>query len=350
MSSYNIVSLHNIYLEKIQTKERLQAQLLAIPKDQPLLLQPIQTKLRQYEDVQESMDEYHLNNVRLILLLNGDENVPDDIYNDYVKRYFPTETKQVATEENQKNKKLQCHSCGGFIFVLNTQNDENVCQQCGITEVAHQKVCSYERALELRLGGKKAGYSKSKSLGEYLDYIQLRKRQGIPMVDENKIIELLQGFEKHRIDVKLIHSCMRMLKLSKYYGDKYFLFEKLTGRKITLSPGTERQLYAHFFLEQRAFTQLQREGRIKRWNIFVYRYSVCKIAQLIVFKLSNPEYHDKVDEECTRDLKEVVKLELENLLDIIPQPLVESVETLELYDTYWHMICTINGWKYLSSR
>ena len=159
--SYNIESLHNIQVDKILTKKRLHHQLTAATDDSLIL--KITNKLKQYEEVTETMEEYHLNNLELIMLLDNKEtNVPDEMYNDYVKRYFVKENKPVETDGDRESSDTRCESCGGNVFILITKSDDKVCQQCGATEVAHQKVCSYERSLELRLSGKKVGYSKSK--------------------------------------------------------------------------------------------------------------------------------------------------------------------------------------------
>jgi hypothetical protein len=358
--SYNLRSLHQLYLHKIQTKKELKDKLKELNEkglnesnEKMQLEQKLET---QYKNVVETADEYNLQNIDLIsILYDKDPNfhVDKEIYNDYVKRYFNHEVNLL-----KYNNQLQssCEVCEMNNWIEDTKTDNFICLQCGMAKPANRVVVSYEKGLELKIQQKKNSYSKSKSLTEFLDYLQLKKTISTTTEEEKKIKSKLSHIPKEKIYVKLVQSAMQKLALNHLYNDKYYMFYRITGKKIHLSPGTERQIQFHFFLEQKAFEILKKKH--ERMNIFLYKYSVKKIIELILFKLQNPGYKPLVSpkinienqySEEVNNLSEVVEQELVNMINIIPQPIIMSFDNLWKYDLFWRTVCQYLGWRFISS-
>lgn len=358
--SYNLQSLHLLYLDKIKKKNQLQKLLINNKNDknqthqQKDELNDAKDKLQtQYKNVMDCVDQYTLDNLNLISILydQPDKPITDEIYNNYVKKYFNYEVKLLSNSHVNPDSCINCNATNTLIE--NIKGDQFICIDCGSSTTAHRVVTSYEQTLEIKSTTKKNGYSKCKSLHEYLDYIQLRKPETVTKEEEKQIVDKLKHIDISRITINLIQSAMQLLKFNYLYNDKYFIYFVLTKKKITLSPGTEKQIHFHFFLVLQAFDVFKNDH--DRMNIFLYKYSVKKIAEILLFKLKNPNYKPVKKPEIemnfpnTDDLSEVVEKELTDMINIIPHPIIKSFDNLFKYDCFFKKICSYLGWKFISS-
>lgn len=352
--SYNLEALHNLYVHKITVKNNLQAQRKKLTKQKKCtksesndLVNCISKLNNEYSSILDSVDEYMLDNIEIISIIGTNEEISKELYNNYVKKYFST-VAQLHIQES-----TNCPICGIYNWVEIKKSDTTVCVDCGFVKSAHAQVVSYEKSLELKMRGKKGGYSKSKSLCEFLDYVQLRKKVLITNGEENNILIKLKDIKPEKLNINLVQTAMQILGYSHLYNDKYYIYYLITGDKVELSKGTRIQIERHFFQMQKAFELLRKKhGRI---NIFIYKYSTKKIAELILFKLKNPKYMPltkpliDVSYPDVNDLSEVKESELVKLLKIIPHPIVQSFENLYKYDAFWEQVCFYLGWKFESS-
>ena len=358
--SYNLQSLHSLYIIKIKTKKELQNKVDNLNKkelnvqEQNELDQALIKLQTQYKNVLSSIEEYTLQNLNLISLIYEENfNCTNEIYNDYVKKYFNDDVNTLKEKNEIKTQFSNCPDCGINNWVENTKSDDYICLNCGFAKSANRVVVTYEKGLELKSRGKKNGYSKSKSLQEFLDYLQLKKAIGLSKDEEKKITDKLIHIKKERITVNLIQSAMQKLKLNKQYNDKYYMYHMITGKKISLSNETEKKIQFFFHYEQKAFELLK--GSHHRINIFLYKYSVKKIIELMLFNMSNPEYKPVTEATIDMsypnisDLSNVNENELYDMVKIIPVPIIMSFENLAKYDKFWCRVCLVLGWKFISS-
>lgn len=360
----NFQSLHNIYMSQLNEKNQIIndlkkfQQVKNISNAEKNRIESLQNLLKtKYNHLNEN--EYILSVLPLIEKVEKNISPSPAEYKTYCQRFFP-ENKELSLETLKNETKIKdekhCPICTHNNFRTDRKSDTFICKNCGHCITANNSLPSWERTFELKMP-KKTGYSKAKSLIECLDYLLLRKKITIEKTDIEKLKDKMKHISKDLLDVKTIHLAMRHLNLSKHYNDKYYIYFLLTGRKTILSEKTEQCILQHFFLEQTAFAYLKEKKQLQRVNIFVYRYSIYKLAEIILFKIKNPKISDflslsaneKINKSNIIDLKEVNKNELEELIDIIPKPIVESDQNLQIYDASWKIICEFNGWQFIPS-
>ena len=138
----------------------------------------------------------------------------------------------------------------------------------------------------------------------------------------------------------------------------YLLFHQLTGKKVIIDKNTEKIVHYLFFLVKNAFSELQDEDVIERTNIFIYKYSIFKLLEIIIYlvnavlkneisiflvKDEEEEEENKYNIFCnilTREkLRNVNTKQLKVAISMIPYPVIESQENLIKYDVDWKNIC-----------
>ena len=128
----------------------------------------------------------------------------------------------------------------------------------------------------------------------------------------NKVKERLTRMKKENITVDIITKVLKELKLNKKYKYAYYIYAEITGIYPTVSTETEQEIYKYFSKIQDSFNRLKEQKIVKRNNIWVYRYCVYKICEIIGEK---------------------------ELIKYIPKPLVNSSKNLHEYDNGWKLIC-----------
>lgn len=362
--SLNFRSLHNLYLSRIQERQEIHNDILRlqeiteITKKQSLELKKLQASLKEEKFNLVDKNDYMLDVFPLIEKVEEGSDINDHEYREFCQKYFPEDIRELTGKRKKTEPTMQrCCYCSSILSTTDTKADTTICQNCGTCTAANQQIPSWEKIISIR--PRKSKYAKAKSLMEYLDYMQLRKKQKI---EESAIQELkkkMRHIPPNNLDVKTVKTAMQQLGLSKFYTDKFYVFYLITGKKVCLSKETEEQIHSLFYLEQFAFNYLQQSQIIDRKNIFLYGFSVFKLVELILFKLKNPEVaayllttaHPNAPKQSAKagDVSEVVKEELEFLLAIIPVPVVEADHNLEKYDVKWKCICGFLGWKFIPS-
>lgn len=364
--SLNFQSLHNIYFSRIQEKQQINADILrleemsSLTKKETLDLKKLKDLLQEkkFANLVENT-EYMLDALPLIQK-SEEEGINEYEYASFCRKYFAEDIHELTGKriDTHKEPLIQtCSYCSSRISFTDTKEDEIICQNCGTCIAANQQIPSWETIINIR--PRKSKYAKAKSLMEYLDYIQLRKK---PKIEESAIINLkkkMAHIPVNKLDVKTVKTAMQQLGLSKFYTDKFYVFYLITGKRVNLSKETEDQIHSLFYLEQFAFGYLQHKKVIDRKNIFLYGFSVYKLTELILFKLKNPdivEYllttaHANAPKQSIQagDVSKTVESELKFLLAIIPVPVVEADHNLEKYDIKWKCICEFLGWKFIPS-
>lgn len=362
----NFQSLHNIYISKLNEKKKVETDLNNFRDNienhtnaDKVRIQLLESSLENKYQHLRPENEYMLDVLTLIDKTEKGIKLNEDEYETYCQKYFPDNAEELVYTPKPKNLetiKKHCPMCTSSSFGTDTKADSYICKNCGHCVPANNALPSWETTINLRTP-RKSGYTKSKSLIEYLDYLQLRKKVALENEDIQRLRDKMQHIQPHLIDVKTIHIAMRHLGLSKFYNDKFYVYFLLTGNKVSLSKTTEKCVLQHFYLEQFAFNYLQQNKLIDRINIYVYRFSVVKLAQIILFKIQNPKVSEFIKSTANSscpiapevDLAEVNADELQFMIDIIPTPIVESDENLEIYDTSWKLTCEFNGWKFIPS-
>jgi len=359
----NFQSLHNLYLNDLEAKRKIEILLEERENDgddgdvnkKLKGLQVLNLKKILKEKFGHLVDEtdYILDTMHLVKKIAESGSVEEEDYENYCRTYFP---KNVPLDKGGKEN--SCTNCGAESFVIDSKANQNSCSNCGACDSANITFPSWERTLQLYNTVGKSGYTKVKSLNECLDYILLRRK---PTIDTHAVVllkERLQYIPVENLDVKIIRNAMQQLKLNDFYCDKYYVYYILTNKKIILDPDTEKQIQEHFYLEQFAFNYLINKKVIERVNIFVYRYSLLKIAQFLLFKKQNKPLCDYTKQlqhaDAPRGLREtdsdLLNVEqLKNLINIIPKPIVESEINLLKYDVSWEAICRFLGWYFIPS-
>lgn len=362
----NFQSLHNIYISQLKEKDKVKLDLNNFQVKEnnssadKVRIELLENSLKNKYNHLVSENEYMLDVLTLIDKTEKGIKLNDDEYETYCQKYFPNNAEELvyATKpKNPENKIQYCKICASNSFGTDIKADIHICKNCGHCIRANNQLPSWETTINLRTS-RKSGYTKLKSLIEYLDYIQLRKKISLENEDIQRLRDKMQHIPHWSLDVKTVHIAMRHLGLSKFYNDKFYVFFLLTGKKVSLSKKTEECILQHFYLEQFAFNYLRENALLDRINIYVYRFSAVKLAQIILFKIRNPKISAFLKTTANPlspnqgpqvDLADVVEEELEFMISIIPTPIVESDDNLEIYDKSWKLISEFNGWKFIAS-
>ena len=362
----NFQSLHNIYISNLNNKQKVEIDLnnFRINSENHsnadrVRVQLLENSLENKYKHLVSENEYMLDVLTLIDKTEKGIKLDDDEYKTYCQKYFP-KYKELLHVSNSKNNntavQTHCPICITGSIGTDIKTDSFICENCGHCIPANNLMPSWETIINLRTS-RKSGYTKSKSLIEYLDYVQLRKKIALENKDIQSLKDKMCYISPYLIDVKTIHTAMRQLSLSRFYNDKFYIYFLLTGNKVVLSTKTEKCILQHFYLEQFAFNYLKENKMVDRINIYVYRFSVVKLAEIILFKIRNPKItaflKSTANALCPEipevKLEEVSENELEALIEIIPTPIVESDENLIIYDNSWLLLCGFIGWKFIPS-
>jgi hypothetical protein len=362
----NFQSLHNIYISKLNEKKKVETDLNNFRTSTTPPTNADKVRIELLENSLESKykhlvpeNEYMLDVVTLIDKTEKGIKLNDDEYETYCQKYFSDNAEELIYTPKNSEKATssnRCPICTSDSFGTDTKADSYICKNCGHCVPANNALPSWETTINLRTS-RKSGYTKSKSLIEYLDYLQLRKKVTLENEDIERLRDKMCHIPPDSLDVKTVHIAMRHLGLSKFYNDKFYVYYLLSGQKVSLSKKTEECLLQYFYIEQFAFNYLQQNGALDRINIYVYRFSVVKLAQIILFSIRNPKIvahlKSKANPLCPKppevDLAEVNEKELEFMMDIIPTPIVESDDNLEIYDSSWKLVCEFSGWKFIPS-
>ena len=310
------------------------------------------------------------------------EDEKNDYYYDFVTRHFSNtldaETfeliKRGGLDETQfqlkkeREKMIRCKFCESETFLMRcVKQNLMICRDCGTCVDAMIALPTWEQ--ERDMPKKKTGYTKQKTMSEALDYLLCRKKC---TVENDKILQLrykLQHIPIEYLTIKMLKSAMKELSMNKVYIQMYLLFFQLTNKKVSLDMPTEKILHFLFYLVKEAFSELRVEGVIKRTNIFIYKYSIFKILEIIIYlvdmvcfkkRLSVYLVVDDVDGErndknifqnaLTRSkLAEVNVAQVKYAVTMIPYPVIESQENLIKYDEDWRNICTRCNFPFFES-
>ena len=93
--------------------------------------------------------------------------------------------------------------------------------------------------------------------------------------------------EKKHITVEIIQKTLKELKLNSLYKYIYFIYSKVTDIVPVIDEEKEKELYSVFARVQDSFNRLKQTGALGRKNIWVYRYCVYKICEIIEESFKN---------------------------------------------------------------
>jgi ribosomal protein L37E len=325
-------------------------------------------KFRHLPDENEYMfDMMELEKVKTDTSL--DDDAQNTFYYDFVRKHFSNTLdkktlaliKRGGLDERQfqikrqKENMLRCESCNSENNFSCTKQNLVICADCGFCLDAMITVPSWQQ--EKDLPKKKSGYTKQKTMSEALDYFLCRKKC---TVNNETIMRLRCKLEHICIDhltIKMLKSAMKELGMNKVYIQMYLLFHQLTAKKVVIDPDTEKIVHYLFYLVKNAFSDLRDEKVIERTNIFIYKYSIFKILEIIIYfveaVLKNQVIvylslnEEKKEGEfnifgniLTREkLRKVDTAQLKQAINMIPYPVIESQENLIKYDQDWKQIC-----------
>ena len=367
----NIDSLHNWVMNKITEKN---TSLKVIDncqdgKEKVKLLKMFDKKFRHLPDESDYLfDMMELEQMKANPNLDEDEQ--NTHYYDFVRKHFSNtldkqtlalikrgglDEKQFQIKK-QKERMIRCHSCNSDKSFTCRKQNLVICADCGFCLDAMIAVPTWQQ--EKDLPKKKSGYTKQKTMSEALDYFMCRKKC---TVSNEMIMRLRCKLEHISIDhltIKMLKGAMKELGMNKVYIQMYLLFYQLTGKKVVLDTDTEKIIHYLFYLVKNAFSELRDEKIVERTNIFIYKYSIFKLIEIIIYlvkavlknQVSIYLVQEEEDEEegkynifgniLTREkLRKVNTRQLQQANSMIPYPVIESQENLIKYDQDWYNIC-----------
>ena len=374
----NIDSLHNWFMIKIKERESSLSLIenCKDEKEKKKLEGLFDKKFRHLSNENEYMfDMMELEQMKTNTSLDEDEQ--NTLYYDFVKKHFSntldTQTlaliKRGGMDEKmfqfkrQREKMIRCNACNSDNNFSCTKQNLIICADCGFCLDAMITVPTWQQ--EKDLPKKKSGYTKQKTMSEALDYFLCRKKC---TVSNDMIMRLrckLEHIVIHHLTIKMLKSAMKELGMNKVYIQMYLLFYQLTGKKVVLDLNTEKILHYLFYLVKNAFSTLRSEKIILRTNIFIYKYSIFKLMEIIIYLVECVEKNhvciylvlDEEDKEnniycniLTREkLRKVNTLQLKQAIQMIPFPVIESSENFIKYDQDWKNICKSCNFPFFES-
>ena len=214
-----------------------------------------------------------------------------------------------------------CQGCGSFEHTLDL--GYRTCSNCGIT-VPHQTTTraalNYNDVREEVIS---YPYRRSNHFQEWLLQSQAKQTTVIP---EDVYASIRQEMKKRRItdaqlDVKVLKSLMKALRLNKYYEHVAYILFHMTGRRpLTLSIEVEERMKFMFAQVQEPFDQVIPIVCPQRRNFLSYAYVIRKFAEL---------------------------MELDDIVESFP--LLKSREKLIVQDRIWKAITEKLDWRFIPS-
>lgn len=367
----NIDSLHNWVMSMLEEKRKSVTTLqnCSDEKERKKLEIMFIKKFRNLPVESEYL--FDIMKLEKIKTIEMDEDEKNEYYYDFVRRHF-SNTLDIETLElikrgglneaafqikKERDKMYRCKSCKSDNFLIScTKQSLMICGDCGTCLDDMNHLPSWEQ--ERDIPRKKSGYTKQKTMNEALDYFLCRKKC---TVDNDKIIQLrykLNHIPQEYLTIKMMKIAMKELSMNKVYIQMYLLFFQLTNKKVDLDMSTEKILHFLFYLVKEAFSELRIDGIIKRTNIFIYKYSIFKLLEIILYLFDtvcvkkqtsvflvvdddddDDKPHNFQNNLTPSKLAKVNTAQVKYALTMIPYPVIESHENLIKYDTDWSCIC-----------
>lgn len=313
-------------------------------------------------------DEFdYLYSILQLEKLKTDESITEDeknrMYYEFVKKHFSrvldietlTLIKRGGLSEDELRLKkerdthLRCKNCDAEGQLVECENIF-VCIQCGFCLDALIMAPSWDQ--EKDLPKRKSGYTKQKTFSEAIDYYLCRKKCTISNENIVKLQSKLQHISLEHLTIKMLKCAMKELNMNKIYMQIYLIFFQLTNKKVIIDPSTEKIIHYLFYLVKEAFADLRTEKKIHRTNIFIYKYSIFKILEIIICLaeivkknrdttyLIEENEHEYQNKQLTRQMfMNINTQQLKFAISMIPFPVIESEENFIKYDEDWYAIC-----------
>ena len=302
MDQIDIQILHDKYFSLIDQKVQLETTLATTKYPNK-----VNIELKKLDHIID-FNDYIIDGSHLVIKIKDeeDESMKLIYYNQYLTLYFPN---LKINFNSLKIKEIEnCEICSGNLTV-DKINCISVCVLCG--HFMNYTIQRHTWDVERMYSSSKPSYEKIKTMMEWMNLFLGRETKDLEEDIVERVRERLKRMKREHITVEIIKKALKELKLNKKYKYKYYLYAKITGIYPILERETELKIYQYFSKIQETFNRFKSQNIIKRKNIWVYRYCVYKICEIIG--------------------------ETE-LLDFIPKPLVDSNKNLHEYDVGWGLI------------
>ena len=228
-------------------------------------------------------------------------------YNDYLKNKM------------NNNKYLVCSNCGNENIVCPSEN-YIVCSICGYIEQKYIVDDDSQNA-EVSINKTNYPYKRLNHFIEWLNEFQAKETVNIPKEVYDKIINELTklGYtNRSQLNLKIIKSVLKKIKLNKYYEHASYITSQLSGNPPpTLDHDTEECLKTLFILIEQSYNKHRPSTRI---NFFSYPYVLHKLFQIF----GKNEY-------------------------LMYFPLLKSKEKVKTQDEIWKKVCEDLNWPFYPS-
>ncbi len=309
-----IETLHDRYFETIKKKEELIKKLSTTkyPKK-------IKKEIEKLKHI-VPFDDYILNGSYAVTnyIEEKDEQQKDWIYSNYLQTYYP-DFDDKFRNNCLKIREVNSCECGGEMK-LDLVDSVKACVECG--ECIEYQITRYTWDVEQQYSYSKPSYQKIKTMVDWLELFLARNSKDLPEGTVALVSKRLERMEKKHITVEIIQKTLKELKLNSLYKYIYFIYSKVTDIVPVIDEEKEKELYSVFARVQDSFNRLKQTGALGRKNIWVYRYCVYKICEIIEEKV---------------------------MIKYIPKPLVDGHKNLYKYDQGWKLVMEDLGLPFYSS-
>ncbi len=249
------------------------------------------------------------------------------IYLEILKKY-DIEYKEIEalTTKAKKVEKKNCSKCGSVSFIFQTDQNLEICEDCGKQEEKSYKSLSYKDISRVNMSSK---YSYERKI-HFKDCINQFQGKQNATIDDNVFKELEDQFERHgllvgdkstpkKIRFENITKEQILLFLkenghSKHYEDVVLIFHKMTGKKVDDISHLENQLMEDFDKISNLYDKkFKFTGKIDRKSFINTQYILfqllrrhkypCKKEDFNMLKtLDRKSFHDDIVKELFETL------------------------------------------------
>ena len=294
--------------------------------DSRLTLDTLHNRILQRLDTAEAQSEYLLHVMQFFSEFDDDTSKKGTNFQKFatlVHKYMTDaeRSKIVVDLVTPDNVTPGCQGCGSMEHTVDL--GYKTCSKCGIT-VPYQNnsraALNYNDAREEVVS---YPYRRSNHFTEWLLQSQAKQTTVIP---EDVYEKIRQEMRKRRIteqqlDVKVLKSVMKSLRLNKYYEHVAYILFHMTGKRpLSLSIEVEERMKQMFAEVQQPFDEVIPHVCPQRRNFLSYAYVIRKFAEL---------------------------MEIDEIIDSFP--LLKSREKLIVQDRIWKAICEKLDWRFIPS-
>ena len=327
MDRINITVLNDKYFSLLEKQKALETNLktTTVPRK-------VQTELDKL-DYLVPFDIYIIDGLQAVLRIQAetDEQHKKFLYQKYIETYYPHMNGKFNFGWMQVEEVDYCKGCASENVKIDRVNCIKTCVDCGGCE--EYIITRHTWDVEQLHSHSKQSYDKIKTMMEWIDLFLGRETKDFDMEIIDKVKHKLRRVQIQDITIEMIYKKLKELQLNNKYKFVYFIFAKITNIYPTIEKEAEQLIYEYFAKIQDSFNRLKSQKVLIRKNIWVYRYCVYKICELIEKQHTDPE---------------IIK-DISYLKSFIPTPLVCSHKTLFKYDQGWKLVMNDLGLPYIET-